>query len=112
MRFEGVLSTGTRQSMVRSKASRMSVTFVFPLFICEPVAEREAAEDQKPKRSAEEEIIVTSSRIHRKDLTTPAPVTVITREQIEQSGRFSFGDFRQLMPEQGNAFQHAGQQPA
>jgi len=82
----------------------MAVTFVFPLFIGEPVAAREAAEDEKPKRSAEEEIIVTGSRIHRKDLTTPAPVTVITREQIEQSGRFSFGDFRQLMPEQGNAF--------
>ena len=54
-------------------------------------------------RSAEEEIVVTGSRIRRKDLTTPAPVTVITREQFEQSGKATIGDFLQTLPEQGNA---------
>ncbi|HUJ27508.1 MAG TPA: TonB-dependent receptor plug domain-containing protein, partial [Myxococcales bacterium] len=55
------------------------------------------------KKSAEEEIVVTGSRIRRKDLTTPAPVTVVTREQFEQSGKATIGDFLQSMPEQGNA---------
>jgi outer membrane receptor protein involved in Fe transport len=54
------------------------------------------------KKSAEEEIIVTGSRIRRKDLTTPAPVTVISREQVTASGKVSIGDFLQTMPEQGN----------
>src|SRR6266404_3081078 len=55
------------------------------------------------RRSLTEEVIVTGSRIRRKDLTTPAPVTVVTREQFENSGRMTIGDFLQTMPEQGNA---------
>src|SRR5713101_699319 len=55
------------------------------------------------KRAAEETIIVTGSRIRRKDLTTPAPVTVISREQVIASGKVSIGDFLQSLPEQGNA---------
>jgi len=50
-----------------------------------------------------EEVVVTGSRIRRKDLTTPAPVTVVTREQFESSGRMTIGDYLQTMPEQGNA---------
>jgi outer membrane receptor protein involved in Fe transport len=55
------------------------------------------------KRKAEEEITVTGSRVRRKDLTTPAPVTVMTREQIQNSPVANVGDFLQMMPEQGNA---------
>jgi iron complex outermembrane recepter protein len=50
-----------------------------------------------------EEIVVTGSRIRRKDLTTPAPVTVLSREQVQASGKLSIGDFLQSLPEQGNA---------
>ncbi|HYV67929.1 MAG TPA: TonB-dependent receptor [Myxococcales bacterium] len=46
---------------------------------------------------------MTGSRVRRKDLTTPAPVTVVTREQIESSGRNTVGEFLQTLPEQGNA---------
>src|SRR5262249_44306415 len=55
------------------------------------------------RRAAEEEILVTGSRLKRKDLTTPAPVTVLTRQQWQESGRVTIGDFLQLLPEQGNA---------
>src|SRR6266852_4697317 len=55
------------------------------------------------KRAAEETIIVTGSRIRRKDLTTPAPVTVISREQVIASGTGPLGDFPQRRPAQGNA---------
>jgi outer membrane receptor protein involved in Fe transport len=55
------------------------------------------------KKSAEEEITVTGSRIRRKDLSTPAPITVMSVEQFEESGKVSIGDFLQAMPEQGNA---------
>jgi outer membrane receptor protein involved in Fe transport len=54
------------------------------------------------KKEASEEIVVTGSRIRRKDLTTPAPVTVISREQITSSGKVTIGDFLQALPEQGN----------
>jgi len=79
------------------------VAFACPLLLTGVSAAAESGDEDKERLNAEEEIVVTGSRIHRKDLTTPAPVRVITREQIDQSGRFSFGDFLQLMPEQGNA---------
>lgn len=61
------------------------------------------AEEPPARRAGEEEIVVTGSRVRRKDLTTPAPVTVLTRQQLEESGRVTIGEFLQLMPEQGNA---------
>src|SRR5437660_761794 len=57
----------------------------------------------EPRKKAEEEIVVTGSRVRRKDLTTPAPVTVISRQQIQNSAVANIGDFLQMMPEQGNA---------
>jgi outer membrane cobalamin receptor len=45
----------------------------------------------EPARAATEEIVVTGSRIRRKDLTTPAPVTVVTGEQITSCGIASLG---------------------
>ena len=67
-------------------------------------APTDRAEPAEPARPAfEEEILVTGSRIRRKDLTTPAPVTVIGREDIARSGRVSVGDLLQSLPEQANA---------
>src|SRR5712691_2584771 len=59
--------------------------------------------EEAARRAGEEEIVVTGSRVRRKDLTTPAPVTVLTREQLQASGKVTIGDFLQMMPEQGNA---------
>ncbi|HUJ28820.1 MAG TPA: TonB-dependent receptor [Myxococcales bacterium] len=59
----------------------------------------EAAPAEGTRKKAEEEIVVTGSRVRRKDLTTPAPVTVINKEQIQASGIAAIGDFLQQMPE-------------
>ena len=68
----------------------------------EPEPEEPAA--TAPKAAGQtENMVVTGSRIRRKDLTTPAPVTVINRQQIIQSGKVSIGEFLQSLPEQGNA---------
>jgi outer membrane receptor protein involved in Fe transport len=67
----------------------------------------EEATAPKGKKAAEEEILVTGTRIRRKDLTTPAPITVISREQVQASGKVSIGDFLQTLPEQGNALNTA-----
>ena len=56
-----------------------------------------------PEGAQLEEVVVTGSRIRRKDLTTPAPVTVLNREAVQASGKVSVGDFLQSLPEQGNA---------
>jgi iron complex outermembrane recepter protein len=69
----------------------------------QPAAVLPVATDAPPRESAGEEMVVTGSRIRRKDLTTPAPVTVVTREQFEASGKSTIGDFLQTLPEQGNA---------
>ncbi len=49
-----------------------------------------------------EEIVVTGSRIPRKDLATPAPVTIVTREQVLATGARSIAEFLQWLPEQAN----------
>src|SRR5262249_6299478 len=72
----------------------------------EPATEAEAGQPKK-KKAAEEEITVTGTRVRRKDLTTPAPITVISKEQVQASGKVSIGDFLQSLPEQGNAINTA-----
>ncbi|HET7500888.1 MAG TPA: TonB-dependent receptor plug domain-containing protein, partial [Kofleriaceae bacterium] len=54
--------------------------------------------------AAKEEVItVTGSTIERKTLTTPAPVTVLGREDLTAAGRATVGDILQQLPEQSNA---------
>ncbi len=62
-----------------------------------------AADTAAARSAAEEEIVVTGSRVRRKDLTTPAPVTVLTRQQLQESGKVTIGEFLQMLPEQGNS---------
>src|SRR6266849_3904717 len=62
-----------------------------------PAAAEPATETATGKKKAEEEIVVTGSRIRRKDLTTPAPVTVISEEQVVASGKVSIGEFLQTL---------------
>ena len=49
----------------------------------------------------EEELVVTGSRVPRKDLTSPAPVVIYSREEIAASGVATLGDFLQLIPWSG-----------
>lgn len=67
-------------------------------------AEPAPAPAAEPAReSVSEEMVVTGSRIRRKDLNTPAPVAVLTREDFQASGKLTIGAFLQSLPEQGNA---------
>jgi len=66
-----------------------------------------AAPVAEEKKAVVEEITVTGTRVRRKDLNTPAPVTVLSREQVIASGKISIGDFLQALPEQGNAINAA-----
>jgi outer membrane receptor protein involved in Fe transport len=69
----------------------------------QPQAEAAATAAGPKAREHVEEILVTGSRIRRLDLTTAAPVTVLSKEQIQASGKVSIGDFLQTLPEQANA---------
>ena len=55
------------------------------------------------KKAMQEDIVVTGSRIRRKDLTSAAPLAVFTREQIQATGRANVGEFLQTLPWQANA---------
>src|SRR5713101_4706038 len=60
--------------------------------------------DGTPRRRAKvEEIVVTGSRIRRTDLTTPAPITVITKDAIQSRGKVSICYFLHTLPDQVNA---------
>lgn len=75
------------------------VTPDVPAAVPEPVA---AQAPTKVKAADIEEIVVTGSRINRADLNTAAPVTVVDRASIVQSGRASIGDVIQNIPSQTN----------
>src|SRR3984893_15037353 len=68
-----------------------------------PTTTEAPSADAEQRKAAREEITVTGSRVRRKDLTTPAPVTVLTRARAEQRGKLTLSDFLQTLPEQGNA---------
>ncbi|HEY0992284.1 MAG TPA: TonB-dependent receptor plug domain-containing protein, partial [Kofleriaceae bacterium] len=50
-----------------------------------------------------EVITVTGSTIERKQLTTPAPVTILNRDDLNAAGRATVGDIIQTLPAQSNA---------
>lgn len=56
-----------------------------------------------PDTVALEEVVVTGSHIQRKDLVSAAPLTVITRDQLQASGKLLLADYLQARPEQANA---------
>ncbi|MEO7730292.1 MAG: TonB-dependent receptor plug domain-containing protein, partial [Kofleriaceae bacterium] len=48
-------------------------------------------------------ITVTGSTIERKTLTTPAPLTILNRDDLTAAGRSTVGDILQSLPAQSNA---------
>jgi outer membrane receptor protein involved in Fe transport len=61
-----------------------------------------------PEKSDDtKEVVVTGSRIRRKDLSTAAPLAVFNREQIAATGRANVGEFLQTLPEASNAINRA-----
>jgi len=68
-----------------------------------PAAKPQPAAEEPPVEEYVEEIVVTGSRIPRKELTTAAPVTVLDKEQLEKTGKTSIGEILQSLPEQSNA---------
>src|SRR5262249_13237198 len=68
-----------------------------------------AATEATPAPAAEpapqgpvEQITVTGSAIRRRDLATPAPVSILDRLDIDASGFSSLGQILQNIPEQSN----------
>ena len=102
-----VLSSSTvsrAQSQQTAPPSGQTAAPATPAQDAAPAAPESAVPTSAPQRqNLSEELVVTGSRLRRKDLTTPAPVTVVTRQQFETSGKMTIGDYLQTMPENGNA---------
>jgi len=56
------------------------------------------ADDSDEGAAGVEEIVVTGSRVPRKDLEAAAPITVFTREEIDRSGATSIGQMLRELP--------------
>jgi outer membrane receptor protein involved in Fe transport len=68
----------------------------------EAVDETAAEDEEDLEGSTEEVFIVTGSLIERKELTTASPVTVVSHEDLQNSGKVSVGDVLQNLPAQSN----------
>jgi iron complex outermembrane recepter protein len=82
------------------------------LATCLPTAASFASEDSPaeeavPPPTDPEPAIVTGSRLRRDGTTTPAPVSVITRDDLSTSGKTEIGDTLQQVPYQSNAVNSA-----
>lgn len=60
--------------------------------------EKKDDDKKKDQSSIEERMVVTGSRIRRTDAETASPVTVVTRETIEQTGATSIAKILQELP--------------
>ncbi|HEY5947429.1 MAG TPA: TonB-dependent receptor [Kofleriaceae bacterium] len=66
------------------------------------LAEKQAEEGSSEKTGGEV-ITVTGSLVERKELTTPAPISVVDRAKLEAAGITNVGEILQKLPSQGNA---------
>ena len=58
---------------------------------------------KEQEEAAGEVIVVTGSAFERRELTTPAPVTVLDRSDLDSAGMATVGDILQNLPAQSNA---------
>jgi iron complex outermembrane receptor protein len=73
-----------------------------------PVEQTPNLSDEELKKLSEQEakeevITLTGSTIERKTLTTPAPLTILNRDDLNAAGRATVGDIIQQLPAQSNA---------
>src|SRR3972149_5022168 len=72
-----------------------------------PAEGADTGEPADPEAAVEDEegevIIITGTTIARKETTTPAPVAIVTREDLAASGMVSVGEILQNIPAQSNA---------
>ncbi|MEO1483196.1 MAG: TonB-dependent receptor [Myxococcota bacterium] len=69
----------------------------------EDTAVEDAAAEEAPAADEVERFVVTGTRIKRKEVSTAAPVTVVTREEMLRTGIVSVGEILQRLSSQGNA---------
>ncbi|WKE64454.1 TonB-dependent receptor [Gallaecimonas kandeliae] len=84
--------------MYRKNRIAKAVSGIFFVGLSSTIATSAAyAADEEDKGNVER-IEVTGSRIKRTDLETPVPVTVITRQDIKQTGAINVGDILKQSP--------------
>ena len=67
------------------------------------LTDAELAKLAEQEAKGEEVIVVTGSTIERRELTTPAPVTVLDRQDLDAAGVSTVGDIIQKLPANSNA---------
>ncbi|WP_336965595.1 TonB-dependent receptor [Sphingobium aquiterrae] len=75
-----------------------SLFYAYPSFAQTAPALPEAQADAPTPSEAPQDIVVTGSRLPSTALTSPAPVTVLDRAQIESTGTASVGELLQELP--------------
>jgi outer membrane receptor protein involved in Fe transport len=68
-----------------------------------PLTDEQLAKMAEQEASSGEVITVTGSLVERKELTTPAPISVVDRDKLEAAGVTNVGDILQKLTAQGNA---------
>ena len=73
------------------------------------------AQDENPDEGADdvllEEVIVTGTRIKRRDYTSPSPLTTISRQEIEFSGQPTLEAYLNTMPQVQPGFDRTANNP-
>jgi iron complex outermembrane recepter protein len=101
-----LVSAFTAVSTARAQGETSTTTMTPPPPAVEQPVEATPAEPvaaEPEAKKAAEELVITGSRIRRLDLATPAPVAVLGKQEIQDSGLASVGQILQNLPSQSNA---------
>ena len=93
------LRKAVRYVLMAAAASALTAPAVF----AQDAAQSTANQNQNVSPAQLGKIEVTGSRIKRTDVETAQPVTIITAQQIQQSGLTTIGDVLQNLTQSGSA---------
>jgi outer membrane receptor protein involved in Fe transport len=88
------------------KLTGLVLVLVFP-----PALAQEASEDPDDEDFFLEEVVVTGTRIKRRDFSSPSPLTTISKQEIEFSGQPTLEGYLNQMPQVQPGFDRASNNP-
>jgi iron complex outermembrane receptor protein len=94
----------TRKYRKNILAQSLAMALALPFAVSAFAQSTETTDEDET--TALEEVVVTGSRIKRSEIEGPAPVTVITAEQIEREGHATVYDALTTLTQAGGAFQN------
>jgi len=85
--------------MIKNIIGQMLLLLCAGAIVCPPAWAQEQSQEREADNSEVEEIVVTGTRIKRRDFFTPSPLMTISEDEIEYSGQWTLEETLNQMPQ-------------